>query len=554
MTTRRASVVLFAVLCVALPLSVAEAQEASLAIRLNTVGYLPDSLKRASIAAECSQFAVVRAATDETVLAGAVTGPVLNEDTQEQLCTADFSAVTEPGEYALVVPGVGRSAAFRVGADVYDEPFRVVMLGMYLWRCGTAVRTEYNGNVFGHEACHMQDAWMDFVTGEHEQRDGTGGWHDAGDYNKYVTNAAITVGPMQMAWDDFGPAVDAIALPIPESGGPIPDPLAEIKWELDWFLKMQAPDGRVLHKLSTQNFGGFIMPEDETTERYFTPWSSGATADFAAVMAVAARQYRPYDAAYADKCLAAALNAYRFLAANPGDHRADLSGFRTGTYQVRDPASRMWAAVALWETTGDDRMREDFEGRARALLERDRRVWDDGGRSSMALLSYLKSTRPGRDEALLGQIRDGLIDAADAIVATRNAHGYARPYGTRYFWGCNDAVSRQTVLLQAAYQMDAKPEYRETALDALNHLFGRNYFGRSFVTGLGYMPPMHPHDRRSGGDDVVDPWPGYVIGGAERGATNWQDIQDDYRTNEIAINWNGALIYALAGFVSGAGQ
>jgi len=30
----------------------------------------------------------------------------------------------------------------------------------------------------------------------------------------------------------------------------------------------------------------------------------------------------------------------------------------------------------------------------------------------------------------------------------------------------------------------------------------------------------------------------------------WVDIQDSYQTNEIAINWNAALIYALAGFVN----
>jgi hypothetical protein len=35
--------------------------------------------------------------------------------------------------------------------------------------------------------------------------------------------------------------------------------------------------------------------------------------------------------------------------------------------------------------------------------------------------------------------------------------------------------------------------------------------GRSFVTGLGVRPPMRPHDRRSGGDHVDDPWPGYLF-------------------------------------------
>ena len=60
---------------------------------------------------------------------------------------------------------------------------------------------------------------------------------------------------------------------------------------------------------------------------------------------------------------------------------------------------------------------------------------------------------------------------------------------------------------------------------------------------------MHPHDRRSAGDDVVDPWPGYLVGGPNPRATSWRDEQANYRVNEIAINWNTALIYALAAFL-----
>ena len=42
------------------------------------------------------------------------------------------------------------------------------------------------------------------------------------------------------------------------------------------------------------------------------------------------------------------------------------------------------------------------------------------------------------------------------------------------------------------------------------------------------------------------PWPGYLVGGPHPKAADWHDEQGDFRTNEIAINWNGALIYALA--------
>jgi len=69
------------------------------------------------------------------------------------------------------------------------------------------------------------------------------------------------------------------------------------------------------------------------------------------------------------------------------------------------------------------------------------------------------------------------------------------------------------------------------------------------VTGLGFQQPQNPSDRRSGGDDVDQPWPGYLVGGPHPRARDWHDVQADARTNEIAINWNAALIYALAGFV-----
>jgi endoglucanase len=94
--------------------------------------------------------------------------------------------------------------------------------------------------------------------------------------------------------------------------------------------------------------------------------------------------------------------------------------------------------------------------------------------------------------------------------------------------------------------VSSKPEYRAACQDALNFVFGRNYYCRSFVTGVGFRPPMHPHDRRSAADDIVDPWPGYLVGGPSSKATSWKDEQGDARSNEIAINWNAALVYALA--------
>src|SRR2546421_3658129 len=144
-------------------------------IRLNTVGFLPEHDKRATIAAHCSEFSIVRVADGAVVFKGQTTGPLHNQDTNEDLCIADFSALTRAGRYQLVVPGVGRSAPFLIARDLYDAPFAMVVRAMYLWRCGSAVHVEYNGNTYEHAACHLNDAWLDFVGGGHVQRASVGG-------------------------------------------------------------------------------------------------------------------------------------------------------------------------------------------------------------------------------------------------------------------------------------------------------------------------------------------------------------------------------------------
>lgn len=519
------------------------------AIRLNSIGYPPEAAKLATLAVPCTNFTLVRVADGAKVFAGVATGPALNADTEELLYTADFSAFRQTGEFRVESPGVGASAAFRIGADVYGQSFYVVARSMYLWRCGTAVSGEHVGQTFAHAACHTNDAWLDVVTGQHERQESLRGWHDAGDYNKYVVNAGITVGAMLRAWEDFGPAVRKVQLHLPESGGKWPDFLAELKWELDWLLTMQFQDGSVSHKVSTKRFGGFILPESEKEERFFTPWSSAATADFVAMLAQAARAFQPHDTVYAGRCLAAARKSYSFLMENPTNHQADLRGFSTGGYPTRDSDDRLWAAAELWETTGESAVLKELEERVGAAQARVDRDFDWGEVRNLGLFTYLNSKRAGRDEQLVGQVRKNLLGAADEIVTTHDAHGYGRPLGTRYYWGCNGSVARQTLVLMAAHRLAPKPQYRATALDGLNYLFGRNCYGRSFVTGLGYRPPLKPHDRRSGGDKIEAPWPGYLVGGPHPKATSWQDLQEDFRTNEIAINWNGALIYALAAFL-----
>ena len=443
---------------------------------------------------------------------------------------------------------------------------------MYLSRCGTAVDAEFAGERFHHAACHLNDAALDHAgKGASHHQDGVGGWHDAGDYNKYTVNGAFTVGMLLRAWEDHQAKLESLKLNIPESSNNTPDFLDEIRWELDWLLKMQMADGSVHHKLSALNFCGNIMPEAETDTRYFSPPGSAATADFIAVMAHAARVFRAYDAAFADRCLAAAEKSAAFLKANPESNHPELKAFSTGGYQADDADDRLWAYAELWETTGSTDSLAEFEklaaaardlpGRHGGLIESN---WDWQNLRNLALFTYVLSKRPGRDPKLVDSIQRSLAASTSNIAAAADRDPYRRPLGSHYFWGCNGAVARQAINLncdtRVRVQLGDKTENglaaaarnRATTLDALNYIFGHNPFGRSFVTGLGHDPPRQPHDRRSAADKASQPWPGNLVGGPWPTATDWHDDYEDYKTNEIAINWNGALIYALAGFVEPA--
>jgi len=518
-------------------------------IYLNSLGYLPGQLKVASVDPSVISFQVVEAVSGKIVFSGETSDTIYQTDVKRTVRVADFSKVKSSGSYFLQANDGLKSPVFSIGADVYNSALITSMRAFYLWRCGTAVDGDYNGIHYSHKACHMQDGWLDSIGFPNQQKDGTGGWHDAGDHGKYVVNAGITVGMLFMAWDQFNGKLKDLKLDIPETAPGYPDFLKEIKWETDWLLKMALPDGsgKVSHKLTRTGFEGFVMPEDDLEKRYFTDWSSSATADFVAMMAQASRYFKPYDKTYAQKCLDAAKLSYNFLLKNSENKRCTQK-FRTGGYFSPDEDDRLWAAAEMWETTGDPICLADFESRLLKMEVKVDEDWDWGNVKNMGAFTYLLSKRKGKNKVLLAEVEKQVVEVADKIVEKAEKDIFNRPLGGKYYWGCNGSVVRQVLNLQVANKIKSDEKYKKTALDAINNIFGRNQYGRSFVTGLGFNPPMNPHDRRSGGDTIVEPWPGYIVGGGNK-ATDWLDEEKSYSTNEVAINWQAALVYALAGFI-----
>lgn len=557
--------------------ALAAASGPAVEIKVDQAGYLPSAPKLAMVVAAqpAAEFSVRNAAGGAIVFKGKLTEPALDPDSGDQVQIADFTALKRNGKYYLDVPGVGRSWEFSIAPDVYARAYYLALRAFYGQRCGTAVDLGPEFPGYKYDACHTEGVWHP-SSGKSGPRPSIKGWHDAGDYGRYIVNSGITTGTLLWAYELFSDRIGRVNLNIPESKNKVPDILDEIRWNLEWMLSMQDPDdGGVWHKQTTPQFSGFIMPHlDKVPSAVIGTGSepykgTGATANFAAVMAIAARVYKPFDAGFAAECLAAARKAFAWTEKHPNVAFNNPPGVNTGGYGDRNFSDeRLWAAAELYRTTGEDAYHQyflaNYEPLRKSIRPTGPQTWNNVG--TLGLWTY--ALGKGKNAEALENIRKDSIAAADAIVERAARNGYrVTMTPSDYVWGSNGVVANYGVQLLVANVLQSNPAYVNTALDNLHYLLGRNTFSLSYVTQLGSNPYKNPHHRPSGADNNPEPWPGLLSGGPNRTpqdpamkaklkpgtppARMYVDDQESYASNEIAINWQAPFVFLLAGVQGG---
>jgi endoglucanase len=543
----------------------------TLAIKLDQVGYLAGEPKIALVASPAKTFEIRRASDGgivfQGVLSPAATDP-LSGDTVE---AADFSQLRRAGTYYVNVPGVGKSWTFAVGGNVFKRTYYLAMRGFYGQRCGTAVDLGPEFPGYSHPACHLHGEFHP-SSGASGPRDNVGGWHDAGDYGRYMVNSGIATGTLLWAWEIYSPKLKPVQLRIPETGNGTPDILNEVRWNLEWMLKMQDTDGGAWHKQTSVHFPGFIAPESDTLPSEVIGTGSApykgtcATADLAAVAAIAARVYKPYDAVFAAKTLSAARRAWQWAEKYPNVTFSNPPGITTGEYGDSNCSDeRLWASAELWRTTGDSAYHQFFLNNYAAYLPVLDSPSEDGWSmlAPMALRSYALSRRKDADAKAQAAIRSRMLTAARAIVSATAANPYHVSLKMKDFrWGSNGIAAQYGMDLLIANAIAPNPDFVNTASDDLHYLLGRNTFSLSWVAQVGEHSVLHPHHRPSGSGEQPGPWPGLMSGGPNAGRQDsvlaalpadlppekdYADETASYASNEIAINWQATLVFLLAG-------
>lgn len=541
-------------------------------IAVNQVGYLPNSQKFVYFSNPAKSFSVVEKNSDKVVFQGK-TELWKSDDpsTGHTIYKADFSELLTPGNYYIKSEKGEKSYTFAINNSVFNELYNKSLKTFYIQRCGIKLDEKYAGK-FAHKACHLNKAHYHSDTKKTGTREVSGGWHDAGDYGRYIVNGAYSVAVMFSGYEFFPDGFQSDDIGIPESGNGIPDFLDEMRYELEWMFKMQDDDGGLFHKVTEPAFQTLdLKPENDEKPQIIVIKTTTATADFAVVMAQAGRIFKKYDKKFANKCKKAALKAWKYLEENP--NIIPENGFKnpkdihTGQYGDRDDRDeRLWAAVEMYRTFKKNKYNEYFKTNIKEVnLFPNEIAWRDV--APFAIINYIKYAKNSGNRELKQFLIAEWKNFCDKMFLRQNNDGYqALLIPGDYRWGSLQInLNFGFILLAGAYEFENN-NFKNAAIGQINFILGANGLNKSFVTGFGENAASKVHNRICSLTNNWEIYPGFLVGGPNENLEDsalrkkfsghntpglcYLDSRDSYASNETCINWN-AILVVYAGYLNG---
>jgi endoglucanase len=565
-------------------------------VAVNQVGYLPKVRKVAvldSDAKEPLKWELLNA-SGAVVADGQTTVFGADANSGNSVHQIDFSSFDTEGKGYVLRVGEDKSYPFDIGKNVYKKLKYDALAYFYQDRSGIEIKMPYAGEErWARPAGHLPDkAPCAKDLGCNYTLDVTGGWYDAGDHGKYVVNGGFSAWVLLNQWERIeylgksGKDFSDGKMNIPENHNGVDDLLDEARWEVEFLMAMQAPDGSefagmVHHKMHDEGWTALgLRPDQDTLKRTLRPVSTAATLNMAAVAAQAARIWKGKDKAFSAKALAAAEKAYAAAEKYPNKYADPNDGNNGGGAYDDDYVKDefFWAASELFITTGDAKYEKDLKANPHyeKFIHEDGKgtllVWKDVDALGAISLSVVpnKLSKAERDAQ-----RERLIHMADVYLARQAKEGYRPPFeppGNKdgkpsYPWGSNSFIAANAMVVALAYDFTKKPEYRDAVAAGMDYILGTNPMGQSYVTGYGEKPLVNPHHRfwaHQARADFPEAPPGILSGGPN------SDLQDPYvqaaglkkkgcapqkcfldnieawSVNEITINWNSPLAWVAS--------
>jgi hypothetical protein len=556
------------------------------AIRYDQLGYLPEGERWAvvlSAGQRAPQFRILDASTGCAV-SGGQAGPRILDTTSlaGQPLTGDRVdlSAARPGRYLVALDDGSQFGPIVVDRSAYDDVVPQLLRFLRAQRCGPTARA-----VSQHGACHLfastsaahsgdgiavEDGFRGSVT----VRTGPavnveGGWHDAGDYVKFVGTTSFVLAVDLLALRDH-PAVFARARD---------DLRVEMRWGLEWLLRMLG-GAEVYYQVSgaKDHDVPWRLPDSDTTtpvpgydQRPVFRFGAGKGGNLlgraTAAFALGAQVFAD-DQAFAAALINAARASFAKSKLRPKAQETTPASFYPEDSVDDDIA---FGAAALARATGDVALRAEALGRTRALApaagEPRPVYW--GNVEALALLEMAHALPDGPERTEMGRALSALAAPVLATSRDRSAPGSAFRYAMPTFDNGSIAQSLGAgAVCLAARSLAGTAECVELARAQLHWLFGQNPFGLSFFIGTGTRSPEHVHHSLFqvaklaatgsvlGGPtalaildadkDLPKPPANGPFAAWSTAALAYDDSRDNYVVNEPAIDFTAPLVFVLA--------
>ena len=550
-------------------------------IHVNQIGYAPSWPKKAMVGYYLgdlgeleipagSKFRVLDIASNQPVFEGILTlrqdkgftFPVLP---YQAVWEADFSALNQPGDYRIDVPGLGQSYLFRIHEGIPAAYARSYALGLYHQRCGADNSFPYTR--YTHNPCHsspveiptpnfaavqiflkqfadntikeqlapplssIEKSLFPFVkTGSIDLR---GGHHDAGDYSRYTIDSAQFIHLLMTAVDSFDGVSGLDNLGIPESGDGIPDVLQIAKYEVDFLAKMQDDDGGFYFMVypKERKYEDDVLPDHGDRQVVYPKNSAASAAAVAALAQVASsplfKKNFPYES---EKLLQQAIKGWDFLEAAWKRYGRDYiyQGINGYGDIFLDRDETVWAAVELFIATKNDKYHQ-YLLKNFTPTDPDTRRWTwwklfEG--YGCAIRSYALAEKAGKitkeqlNANFLKACQDEILSRGDDLLKWGNDCAYETSFSSenKRFQTSGWYFSEDNVFdLITAYLIEPRPAFMQFMVNNMNYVGGVNPVNAVYVTGLGWRRQHEIVHQYAQNDKRILPLDGIPIGNVQRG-------------------------------------
>ena len=548
-------------------------------IKVNQLGYLPDAQKVARISGFDGRFAVrdgdvfeVRSTADDTVAYHGNLTLVSEFDavSGERVLQAEFSDLSAEGVYYIAIVGAENSPPFEIASTLYDSLLTDSLRYFFLQRVGINLETEYAGQ-FARLGGHQQDSTATLRSQTQRVQDVSGGWYDAGDYGKYTNAGATAVSDLLWMYELFGDQFADNQLNIIESGNGVPDILDEVRWELEWVLKMQdEATGGFFHAIQDTDDAPpaqattprtiedvyWGRKKDPTDDRYHVI-PTATTGSAVAALAHGATVFAEVDTAFAEVLLESAEKGWQYLVSQPT--AVESIG---GPYSDDDDHDdRFWAAAELYRATGDPR----YHDYVRFVHQDVKTLFDSEtdnayGVGTVGMLGWLAYMHSDTIDEQMQLFFEREFGRWATMMQTRHAESAwsLTLLDEDFYWGSNYVMLTTPLVLAVgeAALGEITDTTRQMSQDALNYLLGTNPLRFSFISGYGEDSVQNLFSMIWRHDELDEEPAGVLAGGANEytnpmlpsnyPAKQYIDSAGSWSLNEHTVYWNAALAFNIA--------